>query len=447
MKINNNVWYYPRKRLLLRLKSDHNIDFWERYICNHYEDIRSYDDLPYAFVENVNNGFDYSKAYPVSGGICPSLACQFRCNYCAYESGGGGAIISVSDAQAFVSYLVKNATIQKMLNHKSPKIEVLFLGGGEPTFDWNVFYSIVEYVKEICSCKGIAYELSITTNGCLSENKIEYLSNNFQFITVSFDGLPDIHNNNRPTFAGQNSFELVNYTLTRLNSTNSLNGIISTIWPDQYDKLYDMSDYIFNTYDKIKTWKINAITPKGRAGYDVRLNEFIGKQLVNEYIRTRFHVQTCFPDKSVQCSLLRDIPCSFECGAFFGCHPWLLPSGKVISCLEAWDQAAELGKIENGQFRTRIVHDSLAEYSLNERTINCKDCVAFEFCGGGCPIRFKNEEDRNYECSVKSLYWSEVLNRLSMGETYFNMVPQKMSVECNDAEIYKISFNWGEYNA
>lgn len=442
IKINENVWYYPNKCFLVKTTTDDYLCKAQEYIDNHFNRSIISSEPPEWVMDYFNNGCDYNLSYPISGGICSSLACQFACNYCSFSSGKNGDILCLDDAKIFINFLVKNAVAKKMLcPDADSKVTIQFTGGGEPTYDWDQFQSIVQYVKEICLGNNVQCELNITTNGFLSEEQVNYLIDNFTSIVVSFDGLPEIQRINRKIPQCEDLFQVVNRTLQQLNLKKALSGIISTVWPRDYSRISDMAEYIFDKYYNVLAWQINFIIPRGRAINVSPESKKACDYFVQEFINLKRHWGEKLPEKAIGCTLFKNGPCSFECGAFYGQHPWLLPDGKVISCLEANEQSAKLGEIRHGVFKKYIVHDNLADYSIKDRTRNCPNCIAYNFCGGGCPIQLENTARKKNMCYMEQIYWTKILTILSNNTPIFNIIPTEIKQhDIPNTNIYMLEF-------
>ena len=138
LTVDENLYFDPERLLLISGKVV-DTEGLEVEIRNKFEDIFR-EDLSSADCLFQNKSFqevDYNMMFPVSGGICLSDACQLRCNYCAFASDNSNdkKVVSYSDAEIFIDYLVGNCIIRRFHNRKKDYVvDLYFAGGGEPTF-------------------------------------------------------------------------------------------------------------------------------------------------------------------------------------------------------------------------------------------------------------------------------------------------------------------------
>ena len=113
---------------------------------------------------------------------------------------------------------------------------ISFVGGGEP-LTHNEIADIIAYIHK----KGLF--VGITTNGILLEKKAdELVSAGIDYVTVSIDGLPDIHNEIRNT---SNAFEKA---VAGIKKIKRHKGVIvqtsTTVFDSNYDHISDLFEYL-----------------------------------------------------------------------------------------------------------------------------------------------------------------------------------------------------------
>jgi sulfatase maturation enzyme AslB (radical SAM superfamily) len=74
----------------------------------------------------------------------------------------------------------------------------------------------VQVFRSVAADHQLPLRLACTTNGVLDAGTTEWLAATFDSVTVSLDGLPEIHDRQRPLAAGGGSSSRVERTLTRL---------------------------------------------------------------------------------------------------------------------------------------------------------------------------------------------------------------------------------------
>jgi radical SAM protein with 4Fe4S-binding SPASM domain len=342
----------------------------------------------------------------------------------------------VGDIFAFAKTIARNYQIRKLLTGTSEKLKFYFTGGGEPTFNWILFTEVVSAVKDLCVRNQIDYQFELTTNGMLKKEYISFIINNFNSVMVSFDGLPDIQNHNRKTANGENTAEIVVTSIKALCNSELDVTIRSTIWQRDFTELRRMADYISENFPKSIEWSLLPVIATGRAltcnetpifdaeeydffSYYMDLLEYKNKTHPNLKIGTSF-----FP---------YDLSAIF-CGSMYAKCLWYMPDNKIISCIESREFKAEIGYIkEEHVYFHKEYTDPLANMTA-ERFIKCKDCVAYRFCKGNCPLKFLRDDPQaiqtlKWECSMIRKYWTYIIEKAIKGETTFGWCAKPTVVE------------------
>ena len=71
---------------------------------------------------------------------------------------------------------------------------VRFHGVGEPTLNWDVLVGIAEHAADLCSKNNIRLELTLATNGILTDAQRAWLGKNMTSVRLSFDGFAEVQN-------------------------------------------------------------------------------------------------------------------------------------------------------------------------------------------------------------------------------------------------------------
>lgn len=397
--------------------------------CELFKEEHTPDELIQEF-QDINH-VDYNKMYPITGGICLSDACQLRCNYCSFSSNEmDKKIVKLEDVKVFVTYLLKNIILRRLLDKKKEEVLDIYLaGGGEPTYSWNLLVNTVEYIKEKATAHNIPYTLGITTNGVLNKDQVDYIIENFNMVALSFDGLPDIHNENRKTSNGTGSFEIIKKALDRFNERKYPLILRTTIWPKDYDKLCDMVKYVCENYKFISSWAVEPVNARGRATDN---NEAIlSIDFYKYYIKAKEMILNNNYRDVLICGKFKDNVVGFMCGTSFGVNPWLIPNGSIISCLDAKSNATVVAQITDGNIIKNIFKDELITTYIKNRK-KCDECFAFKFCGGGCPLKYVNQDEIELihdDCEMIRKYWKYIFNKILNDEDIFGWTSKKYSLE------------------
>ena len=161
---------------------------------------------------------------PTKVTFLPTTDCNLRCIYCYSNSGNNPKYLSIEIAKSAIDLVFRNAIEQKV-----NQVQVGFLGGGEPFVAWELMKNIVNYARSKSDSSGISVEFGGVTNGVLSKNKLLWIKDNFNSISVSFDGMKSIQDKHRPNKNQRGSFDLVIKTLNYLNETDIAYSVRSTI--------------------------------------------------------------------------------------------------------------------------------------------------------------------------------------------------------------------------
>jgi len=120
--------------------------------------------------------------------------CNLKCVYC-YEDAGPKKKTFMSERIVFAAIDYITSCAQKF----SKKLIHVNMFGGEPTQAWDILISAARYLRQKAETIGCRSRATITTNGCMSLKKAEWLAKNMDGISISFDGpkeIQDVHRSN-----------------------------------------------------------------------------------------------------------------------------------------------------------------------------------------------------------------------------------------------------------
>jgi uncharacterized protein len=131
--------------------------------------------------------------------------CNMGCSYCYAQQGQfGGPVKNMELEIAFqsINLLLKNCP-------ENGKVQLSFLGG-EPLTNRQGIRAATEYAFEKATAKNINIGFSITTNGTLlNQTDAEFFEKYGFAVTISLDGLKEMHDRQRPMKNGRGSFERI----------------------------------------------------------------------------------------------------------------------------------------------------------------------------------------------------------------------------------------------
>lgn len=372
--------------------------------------------VPYNF--NLTKVKKYSPYKIKEIGLCVSNCCNFRCNYCIDSvDNSSPAFLSVKQVNIFLDEIFKIWKIRSVAIEPHP-LKVYFSGAGEQTFLWDRFKEIVLFILEKSKKHNIPIQFGITTNGYLKQDEIEFLSNNFDYITVSYDGTPQIQNTNRKTSTGNPTSNIVAKTINSLLLSRAKIIIRTTIWPQNFKNIESIISYLYLTFGSNFIWELNPVIPIGRAeqsltsytgSYDFAETYSKALMLCKKYGITTNNV--FFPTSLNQLS----------CGAYVKyCQcPWLLPSGEIVSCIESMKYSDKLGYLNDCSVIWNDHINPVLEDSTSNANADCVSCFAYPFCKCGCPARRLEEKNKNsiyWKCEQIKNYVSRIYDDLLAGK-------------------------------
>jgi uncharacterized protein len=177
---------------------------------------------------------------PTSVTLFLTTACNLRCTYCYASAGDTPArFMQIDVAKRGIDFVIGNA-----IRRGEPGIEVAFHGGGEPSVNWATMTSSWAYARQQTAAHGLELTGSCATNGILNSRQADWIIEHLDGASVSFDGLPQVHDQHRPTVAGGKSSDRVMATLRRFDLAGFPYGVRLTVTRDQIDRLPDSVEFI-----------------------------------------------------------------------------------------------------------------------------------------------------------------------------------------------------------
>lgn len=163
-------------------------------------------------VERVNPCDSFS--IPKRVVLLPTTACNLSCKYCyAADPSKPKQLMTLASARGAIDYVVANS-----FRLGNPKVALSFMGGGEPTTNWHVLKGAVEYAQKEAQRLSLPLSITLTTNGVFTKEHALWIAKNIDFVKVSFDGVREVQENQRP-FPGGSSFDAATQTLRVLSES------------------------------------------------------------------------------------------------------------------------------------------------------------------------------------------------------------------------------------
>lgn len=310
--------------------------------------------------------------------------CNLRCDYCFVKGGCSAEVISIHVIQQAVD---KSCV---MANKRGKRGLLVTFFGGEPTLEKDLIVQTVDYVREACANSGLVCKFGITTNGVCPESTLEYLIQENFFITVSTDGIPEVHDRHRHFPNGEPTSHILQKNLKFLAEREAKFLIRITCTADSVLQLPDAVKYFSGLGAQII--HIEAVSLAGRAtetkgsGMVLRPDADV---FVESLIKSVETAKKC--GVSIMNSAYMNIlvPSVHYCDGVGGNKLVVTYTGDYTTCLEVQDSchpAKEwflIGHSDGEKLNSSV----FASKPIIETVPDCQNCFAKYICAGGCPTR------------------------------------------------------------
>lgn len=400
-----------------------------------------------------SNEMNMKKVAISNAGICLTNNCNLRCTYCGYSSSDNDKNrLELRDVEVFVKDIIQKRTIKKLITKKNEPLTIIFSGGGEPTYEWELLKGTVLFIKRECEKNCIPLNLRMTTNAVLKDDQIEFIAAHFNHVMISYDGLPAIQNRNRicPSLSETNS--AVEYSIQALAKRSVPLTIRTTLWIDNFPQIIDMYNHIFSLVSEESNiiWSIHPVMYEGRAINHINKQNNITYALENKSLFKYYIdlVEYIISHKGVE--KLKTIESMFDysdafdlyCGAHQLNQIWLLPDKRIVSCIDFKDDMVTVGKINGEVIEYYKKYSDVLLKTMQEKFIECRSCIAYRFCKGGCPawhLRMKDTGVEPPECNMQKAYWNYVVEAVLTKKFSFGWRLEKIELpNLMEQDIYRL---------
>ena len=319
---------------------------------------------------------------PLSVTLFLTNACNLRCRYC-YASSGEFAPKSMTlrTARNGIDFVFRNAAARH-----ADRVHVGYHGGGEPSLNWPVLTASTAYARECAAQQAVRLNVSLATNGMLSDDRIDWVVANVSGATVSFDGIPELQDQNRLTIDGQPSSSRVMHTMRRFDEAGFHYGIRATVLADQVERLPESVEFICANL-RVRSIQVEPVYPLGRGGATEAADaEAFVKSFREARARAEKHGRK-LRFSGARLGSVSNHFCSATSDSFC-----LSPDGNVTSCFEAFSEDAPLASVffygRPGAAPATYEFDHQVLSALRARGVEnrayCRECFAKWNCAGDC---------------------------------------------------------------
>lgn len=320
-----------------------------------------------------------------------TTTCNLRCVYC---SEGDKPPMILDDA---VFYKLVDDLPELLDAIGDKEIDFLWHGGEPMTMGRPKLGRLMTYAKEHLS--GYKVVFSMQSNGyAIDDEWIDFFKTYDVKVGISFDGLPEMHDANRPTQDGKPTAATILGNIEKMRQNGLHVGTLMVL--NTAEPIDDVRLFNFITEHQLQP-KIHPVIPCGRArGRDdaqkiyEKYNDLL-KRLYVHCIQTEEHI-IIEPLNAMMEAILGSVSigeCCFSgtCGKKFMC---LYPNGGMGVC--GRDNLSEVYAYGSLQTTSLLdLYESPTAQKIRSRqeylqTHDCKDCGYWEFCHGGCAFEAVN---------------------------------------------------------
>ncbi len=359
------------------------------------------------FAENTEGRFpsDDNIFRPTSAIIFPTFDCNLCCSYCYSAAGVRKEDMKWNVGKAVVDFLVRNA---KVKNEKEISLE--FHGGGEPTKNWPLFTSVLDYFQRAAQANNLKPEVGLATNGMLSDSQVEWIAARMNRVQVSLDGPEKIQNYQRPTAEGSGSFSTVYNTVSLLLEKGVEVTVHVVVTTYSVKMIPEIIDFFVGEFPNISI-HLEPSYPCGRGLFTGQTfpdkTDFVEGFIAAESITNKCGIELFYSGTTQDLTELKESFCGVSAPNFV-----VTPDGLVTACHEIASEKHELARqLIYGHFdqqNKQFVFDydkirTLKSYALKARAL-CQKCFAQYQCGGDCLVKTLSVGNgkcrHNFRCNI-----------------------------------------------
>lgn len=325
------------------------------------------------------------EAFPIRAlSLAVAQKCNLGCTYC-YAQGGdfGEPSRNMPEDKAF-------AAVDQLIagTPEGERANLSFLGG-EPLVNRKLIGHVTRYAKEKAQEKNITIGFSITTNGTLiNEKDGEFFEENGFAVTISLDGLGEVHDRQRPFKNGKGSFDRIIARVKPLLAMQRKMQVSAriTVTPANVNLKETLDGFLAMGFHSVGFSPMLS-APNGREEMKsedlqqmLRSMQECGMAFIDHQIRGEryaFHNMVSALQE-IHKGTHRPYPCGAGAG-YFGVGA----DGDLYACHRfVEDDNSLMGNVETG-VDAQAQKEWLAERHVDKQS-PCKGCWARYLCGGSC---------------------------------------------------------------
>lgn len=310
--------------------------------------------------------------------------CNLGCTYCYAEQGSFG-----SNPKNMSWEVAEQSILRLFENVKAgERVNLSFLGG-EPLANRQLIYRATERAVEQAKDKNVLASFSITTNGTLLNSEdIDFFAKYGFAVTISLDGVGEVHNRLRVYKDGRGSYETVIANVKPLLQKQGKMQVSArvTVTPKNLRLSETLNHFIEMGFHSVGFSPMLS-SPNGqeqmeRAHLNVMLEQMIecGQEFERNVLAGRRYPFSNM-DMAMQ-QIHKGVHRPYPCGAGAS-YLGVGATGELFACHRfVDDDAGLLGDVYKGVDQVRQ-NTWLAQRHVHKQE-PCQSCWARYLCGGGC---------------------------------------------------------------
>ncbi|MGA3096218.1 MAG: radical SAM protein [Bryobacteraceae bacterium] len=373
---------------------------------------------------------------PTAVTLLLTSACNLRCGYCYAAAGEAPpAFMRPETARRAIDFVAANAAASG-----APSFEVNYHAAGEPTVHWKLLVESHLYARGVARSRGLRLRSSLTTNGVLTAEKRAWIVSHLDSANVSFDGLPEVQDANRPFPSGRGSSDIVLATLRAFDGAGFRYSIRMTVAAEAVPRLAQSVAFLCRRF-RPRAIQVEPLyrMGRGRDAADAETAAFIEAYRAARRTSPRAARLVRFSGARLGtlttrfCGVANDNFCVSPGGNISACH-------EVADVRQPWAERFFYGRPSAGA--SGFDFDERAYSALRAHTVDrleyCGGCFAKWSCAGDCYHKALHWDSAEFagagRCDIsRALTKDQILEKIAAsGGVYWKGRPALLGKEVTD---------------
>jgi uncharacterized protein len=307
--------------------------------------------------------------------------CNLGCTYCYASS----LPVKSQPMSKEIGMAALNTVLENARDRNNRLASIRYIGGGEPTVEWKFLTWATDYIRKRSKELDVQYFIRLITNGTLLTNdRVEWIAKNIQYVTLSFDVLPQLQNENRPFAGGLPTQERMLGVVRLLSKHGVKFHLRTTISSEGSTRLEEMVEYIHQNMNATSV-RFEPMSEIGRTS-ETNLSKPRQQLFVDSFKAAYRLGQTYGID--VTCKMFKNHKrrSTRFCNTEFS----VTPTGVVSAC-HRYSRVEhdgyslfKIGEYKDGRFEFDLDQINGVRMIDNYSFTDCRTCQAKWSCASGC---------------------------------------------------------------